>query len=112
MVNLIEDDEGGRRLGAAPVEVGPGGDLGVGQRRAVIAAGHIAGGVAKAGVQLDADPCPGVGPLLLEVFRGGDDTDPPDRAAVQQLGGNPQRERRLADPGVATARKSRGIRSR
>lgn len=53
-------------------------------------------------------PRRGLRPLHLEVLGGHHDGDLLDRALAEEFGRHPQRERRLAGPGVATARKSRG----
>ena len=99
VVDLVEDDQGGRGLGAGPVQQRLAGDLGVGEGDAVELGGVPALGVGEVRVDADADPGGGVGPLGLEVLGGGDDGDPLDDAPGQQLGGEAQREGRLAGAG-------------
>ena len=78
---------------------GLGGDLGVGDGDAVEVARRARPGVAERRVEPDADPVRGVRPLPLEVLGRGDDGDRADVAALEQLGGDPQRERGLAGAG-------------
>ena len=74
-------------------------DLGVGDDDPVVAGGVRGVGVAERRVQPDADPRGRVGPLGLQVLGRAHDDDPLDRPPGQQLGGDPQRERRLARAG-------------
>ena len=71
-------------------------DAGVGHGDAdeVLRGLALAGGVRR--VDRDAGPRGGLGPLELEVLGRRDDGDPVDDPAAEQLGGDRQRERRLA----------------
>ena len=98
VVDLVEDHQGRRapRCGAR-CSSGLRGDRGVGDRDAVVVVRRAAPlELENAGSMLDADPAGGVGPLRLEVLGGGDHGDRADDAAVEQLGGDPQGEGRLA----------------
>ena len=99
VVHLVEHHQGGRGLGAGPVQLRPGRHLRVGERDAVVPVGEHALPVAEGGVELDAHPGGGVGPLPLEVLGGGDHRDPPDDPPLEQLGGHAQRERGLPGAG-------------
>ena len=99
VVDLVEDDQGRRLLGAAAVQLRLRGDRGVGQGHPVVLVRLQAAGVGERRVELDADPAGGVGPLVLEVLGGGDHGDGPDDAAVEQLGRDPQGVGGLAGAG-------------
>src|SRR5690606_10528482 len=81
-------------------------DTRVGDGDAVVLLAERARAVLR--VQLDPYPRGGVGPLLLQVLGGRHHGDLLHDVVVQQPRRQGQRERRLAGPGVATARKSRG----
>ena len=96
VVHLVEDHQGVEPLGADPVRQRVGGHSGVGQRDAdeVAAAAARAPGVRR--VERDADLRGSLGPLGLEVLGRRDHGDPVDHPAREQLGGDRERERRLA----------------
>ena len=74
-------------------------DAGVGHRDAEEVAGDLALARGVRRVDRDAGPGGGLGPLALEVLGRRDDGDPVDDPAAEQLGGDRQRERRLAGAG-------------
>ena len=109
VVDLVEDDQRGRGLGAGPVQQRLAGHLGVGERHAVELGAVPALGVGEVRVDADAHPAGGVGPLGLEVLGGGDDGDPPDDPPGQQLGGEAQRVGRLAGAGRGDGEEVAGV---
>ena len=99
VVHLVEDHERAPAGGAGAVQGRRGGDAGVGDRDAVVVGAGAAHRVAEPGVERDADPGGRERPLRLEVLGRRDDGDRLHHPAGEQLGGHPQRERRLAGAG-------------
>ena len=99
VVDLVENHQGADRVGATAVKTDIGGDLGVGQGRAVEARAQRPLGVRVRGVQADSHAGGGLGPLVLQVLGGAHDRDPVDVAGGEQLGGDAQGEGGLARPG-------------
>ena len=99
VVHLVEDHQRGRGRRPRGVQRGLAGHLRVGHRDAVEPVAVPALGVAEVGVERDADARGRVGPLPLEVLGGRDHRHPPDQLRLEQLGRDPQGERRLAGAG-------------
>ena len=99
VVDLVEDHQGALGLGPGAVQRRVHADLGVGDRDALEVRAVGALGVGEVRVQGDAHPGGGVGPLRLQVLRGGDHRDAADRALGQQTGRDLQREGGLAGAG-------------
>ncbi len=99
VVDLVEDHQRLEALGADPQRQRVGCDAGVGHRDAevVLRRPSLPAGVRR--VERDPRLARGLGPLRLEVLGGCDDGDPLDPALREQLGGDRQRERRLAGAG-------------
>ncbi len=98
VVHLVEDHQGLEPLGADPHRQRVDRHPGVGDRDPEV----VLGGAALAGrvrrVDRDARPLRGLGPLDLEVLGRGHDRHPVDDPPAEQLGGDGERERRLAGP--------------
>lgn len=96
MVHLVEDHERTPRERELTVELRPHRYLRVGDGHAVEVPRVPAHPVGEGGVEADSDAVRRLRPLALEVLGGRDHGDALDRAVVQQLGGQAQREGRLA----------------
>lgn len=99
VVDLVEDHQRLAVLGAHPVPCRVAGHLGVGDHDPVVLVRGLRIGVGELGVQRNADPGGGLGPLALEVFGRDDDGDGLDGALGQQLGDYTQGERGFAGTG-------------
>ena len=113
VVDLVEDHQRLEALGADPHRQRVDRDPGVGHRDPdeVLRGPALAGGVRR--VDRDAGPGGGLGPLGLEVLGGRDDGDPVDDAGAPAARRRPSARRSSCRrPGVATARKSRGLSAR
>ena len=99
MVDLVEDDQGLRALGADPHRERVDRDTGVGDRDPDVVVGGAALARGVGGVDRDARTRGGLGPLGLQVLGRGDDDDAVDDAAPEEVGGDGQREGRLAGTG-------------
>jgi hypothetical protein len=99
VVHLVEDDQGALRLGARGVQRRLRRDLRVRQGHAVVPGAVAPLAVAEVRVDAHTHARGGVGPLVLEVLGRRDDRHPADDPLLEQLGRDPQRERRLARTG-------------
>ena len=112
VVHLVEDHERRFLVDEPAVHGCLDRDLRIGDRNPVEVPGVGVLPVAEARIESDAHTGRGVGPLGLQVLGGSDHHDALDHAAPQELGGQTQREGRLAGAGGRRGEEVAGALSR